>query len=94
MERLTRSSSNNEFYIVDDDKVSHDANGYSGAAIEKLAKFENIYDDLVANQIEISKELEKLRNEGKKNSVKFKELMAKKLINSNVISIFKAYGLE
>lgn len=49
MERLTRSSSNNEFYIVDDDKVSHDANGYSGAAIEKLAKFENIYDDLVAN---------------------------------------------
>lgn len=49
MERLTRSSSNNEFYIVDDEKVNHGANGYSGAAIEKLAKFENIYDDLVAN---------------------------------------------
>jgi len=94
MTRLTRALNNNEFYIVDDDKVSHDVDGYSGEAINKLAKFENIYDDLVANQLEISKELERLRNEGKTHSIKFRELFAKKLTNSNVIIVFKTYGLR
>jgi len=93
MTRLTRISDNNEAYIVDDGKVDHDVNGYSGDAINKLAKFENIYDDLVANQREISKELEGLRNEGKMHSTKFRELMVKKLTNSNVITLFKAYDL-
>ena len=94
MTRLTRALDNNEFYIVDDDKVKHDVNGYSGDAINKLAKFENIYDDLVANQSEMSKELERLRNEGKTHSFKFKELMAKKFTNNNNIILFKTYGLE
>lgn len=94
MIRLTRVLNDNEFYIVDDDKVSHYANGYSGDAINKLAQFENFYDDLVASQGTISKELERLRNEDKKNSVKFRELMVKKLTNSNIIILLKAYGLE
>jgi len=94
MERLTRALDNNEFYIVDDDKVNHDVNGYSGDAINKLAKFENIYDDLLASQDEISKELERLRNAGKTHSLKFKELMAKKFTNNNIIILFKAYGLQ
>lgn len=94
MERLTRAFENDEFYIVDGDKVNHDANGYSGDAINKLAKFENIYDDLVANQSEISEELERLRNEDKTHSFKFKELMAKKFTNNNIITLFKTYGLQ
>ena len=94
MVRLTRALDNNEFYIVDDDKVNHDVNGYSGDAINKLANFENIYDDLVASQSEISKELEILRNEGKTHSCKFKELMVKKLTNNNIIILFKTYGLQ
>jgi len=93
MARLTRVLDNNEFYIVDDDNVNHDANGYFGDAINKLANFENIYDDLVANQIKISKELAILRNEGKTHSCKFKELMVKKLTNNNIIILFKTYGL-
>lgn len=94
MERLTRLSSNNEFYIVDDAKVHHNDNGYFGDAINKLAKFENMYEDIIAKQGEISKELEKLRYEGKTKSVRFRELMGKKMINITIIALFKTYGLE
>lgn len=94
MARLTRALDISGFYVVDDDKVNHDVNGYSGDAINKLAKFENIYDDLIANQREISKELEKLRLEGKMNSVKFKQLLANKMTNNNIIILCKTYGLQ
>ena len=93
MERLTRMI-NNDLYIVDDDKVNYDDNGYSGEAISRLARFENVYDDLVASQNKISEELEKLRNEGKTKSVRFRELMVKKMTNSNIIILFKTYGLQ
>lgn len=93
MARLTKASSNKS-YIVDDDKIIRNANGYSGEVVNKLAAFENIYEDLISNQDEISKEMEKLRSEDKTKSVKFRELMTKKLMNSHVISIIKAHGLE
>ena len=92
MARLTRMI-NNEFYIVEDDKVICDDNGYSGEAINRLARFENFYDDLVASQNKISEEMEKLRNEGKTKSVRFRELMGKKLTNSNILILFKTYRL-
>jgi hypothetical protein len=92
MDRLTKSLDSN-FYIIDDTKIQHDANGYFGDAISRLAKFENIYDDLLAKQNEISKELEKLRLEGKTHSVKFKQLLVNKITNNNIMILFKTYGL-
>ena len=92
MNRLTRVLENNNFYLVDNTKIQHDVNGYSGDAISKLAKFENIYDDLVSKQIEISKELEKLRSEGKTHSAKFKQLFVNKLTNNNIIILLKTCG--
>ncbi|PKM76658.1 MAG: hypothetical protein CVU90_11255 [Firmicutes bacterium HGW-Firmicutes-15] len=94
MERLTRVLGNNDFYIVDNLTVNHDLNGYTGEAITRLAKFENIYEDLIASQIQIPKELEKLRNEGKTKTVRFRELMVNKMTNANIINLFKTYGLE
>lgn len=84
MERLTKKLDNNN-YIVDNDRLNQ--------AINKLAIFENIYEELNAEQIEISKKLEVLRNEGKMKSLKFRELMTKKLTNSTVLALFKNYGL-
>lgn len=85
MERLTKKLDKNNNYIVDEDKIDQ--------AISKLAIFENIYEELNAEQIVISKKLESLRNEGKMKSLKFRELMTKKLTNSAVLMIFKNYGL-
>ena len=93
MDRFTKVLDNN-FYVVDDTKVQHDKNGYSGDAVNRLAKFENIYDDLMLKQNEITKELEKLRIEGKTHTVKFKQLLANKLTNSNILMVFEDYGLK
>lgn len=94
MERLTRKSEQGEFYIMENSMVEHNENGYCDSAVERLAVFENIYEDLVKSQSEIHKELEKLRNEGKTKSVKFRELMVKKLTNNNMIIQFNMYGIK
>jgi len=94
MERITISLANNDHYVVEETKIQHHVNGYSGDAISKLAKFENFYDNLMLTQSQISTELEKLRSEGKTNSVKFKQLLANKMANNNIIILLKTYGLE
>jgi len=94
MERLTTMLGNNDFYLTDDSAINHVVNGYTGEAISRLAKFENIYEDLIASQNRIPKELEKLRNEDKTKSVRFRELMVEKMTNANIIDLFKRYGLD
>lgn len=94
MERLTKALESNGLFIVEDSQLQPDANGYSGEAINKLAKFENFYDDLIFKQSEISMELEKLRFEGKTNSVKFKQLLTNKMTNHAILILLKAYGLQ
>ena len=93
MNRLTRKSDSSNSYIVDDTMIQHVENEYSGDAVSKLAKFENIYDDLILKQSEISKELEKLKSEGKTHTVKFRQLLTNKITNNNIIMLFETYGL-
>ena len=93
MVRLTKSNNNTDFY-VEETEINHTDKGYCGNAINRLALFENIYDDVFKSQIELHNELEKLRVEGKTKSLKFKELMIKKLTNTNAIILFESYGLK
>lgn len=94
MARLTKPLGKNKGYFVDEASVNHVDNGYTGEAIDKLAKFENALDALTSSQIEVTAELEKLRNEDKTKSVRFKELMVKKLTNATMLSFFKNHGIE
>lgn len=59
----------------------------------RLDKFEKLYLDIQNQQPEISKQLEALRAENKTKTTKFRELMAVKLRNTDIISLFKSYGL-
>lgn len=93
MERLTRVLENSSSYFVDDTKIRHDISGYSGEAVMKLAKFENMYESLVEKQNQIVKEMEKLKSEGKTNSVRFKQLLVNKITNKDMIALFETYGL-
>lgn len=93
MARFTRKMSGKEYYVVAKDKIARVHEGYTGEAVEKLARFENFYDELVASQEEISKELEMLRNEGKEKSVRFRELFGKKLMNNNTLIMLKYYKI-
>jgi len=92
LERITRLIVEN--YCVDHSAVSRTDDGYIGTAIDKLATFENMCEDLIASQSQIADELEKLRNEGKEKSVRFKELMVKKLTNVNTLILLRSYGME
>lgn len=85
MERLTKKSERNT-YTINPSQFEK--------AVERLALFENIYEDLIKSQIDIHNELEKLRGEDKTKTVKFKELMIKKLTNNNMIIQFNMYGIK
>ncbi len=64
-----------------------------GEAIDRLGKFETLWQDIEAEQLTLSAEMEKLRAAGKQNTVKFRELMVKKLNNANMLAVFQARGL-
>lgn len=90
MERMTKALGNGQ-YTADESKVQHDETGYTGEAIHKLAKYENIHESLLSKQVELSKQMEKLRLEGKSNTVLFKQLLANKLMNNEIITLFETY---
>lgn len=93
MDRLTRIADNQTHFMVDHAKVNPDRKGYTGEAINKLGRFEDFYEGLVASQSEIPQEMQKLRNEGKEKSFRYKELMGKKLTNSHILSLLEAYDI-
>ena len=61
--------------------------------MNRLEKFEKALDDILNEYEYLGKELEKLRNEGKSKTTKFRELLGKKLVYSMIINIFKRYDL-
>lgn len=61
--------------------------------MERLEKFEKALQDILDEYNNLGKELEKLRNDGKNKSTKFRELLGKKLVYNMIITIFKRYDL-
>ena len=92
MERVTKLLQDNS-YIVSKNLITQNETGYSGDAIEKLAKYENLYEELRKRQNKIIKEMEELKSLGKNKTVKFNQLLAEKITTNNILSIFEVYGL-
>ena len=61
--------------------------------MERLEKFEKALQDILGEYNNLGKELEKLRNDGKTKSTKFREILGKKLVYNMIITIFKRYDL-
>ena len=61
--------------------------------MDRLERFEKALADIINNYKILGEELEKLRNEGKSKTTKFRELLGKKLVYSMIITIFKRYDL-
>ncbi len=91
MARFTQGEKGTHY--LPESALTRGKNGFYGEAIEKLARFEDICDRLTAEQNHIAEQLEELRRQGKTSSVKFRELMTKKLLNVNMLSIFEVNGL-
>lgn len=64
------------------------------AALERLARFEDLAFGLAGEQEEISKSLERLRGERREKTVQFRELMARKLTNTSMLLLLEQYGLK
>jgi len=94
MARLTRPRENSAGHFVDVAHITRDADGYSGAAIERLAQFENAQAALLAQQDQITGELDRLRAEGKEKSVRFRELLGQKMINNTLVALLERHGLR
>jgi hypothetical protein len=93
MARMTRKISGSENFMVDAAMVSCTDGGCSGEAIDRLARFENLVEEIAASQVQISRELADLRNQGRSSSVKFRELMVQKLTNNHMLVLFNFHGL-
>lgn len=64
-----------------------------GAAIAKLAQFENLVEDLGKKQATLTAELETLRTAGKEKTLRFRETLGKKALNSQFFALLHHYGL-
>lgn len=61
--------------------------------MNRLENFEKALQDIVNEYENLGQQLEKLRQEGKNKTTKFRELLGKKLVYSMIITIFKRYDL-
>ena len=61
--------------------------------MDRLENFEKALKDIIDSYDELGQELEKLRNDNKMKTTKFRELLGKKLVYSMIITIFKRYNL-
>ena len=64
------------------------------AALERLARFEDMALGLEAEQGDIAARLAALREQGKDKTVQFRELLAQKLSNANMLLLLERWKLR
>ena len=62
-------------------------------AMDRLAGFEDLLQDLEREQEELPRQLEQLRNQGREKTVQFRELLARKLTNTNLRLLLEQHRL-
>lgn len=86
MERLTRKLADGTYaaaYNHSDEEI-----------IQKLAKYDDMYETLFIEQSKIIANMEKLRIAGQSKTVTFKQLLANKMMIMNIIGRFDIYGVR
>ncbi|MGI6664920.1 MAG: hypothetical protein ACOX3W_05880 [Christensenellaceae bacterium] len=94
MTRLTMPTPTGDHYCVEEQYIKKDKIGYYGEAIEKLARYENLYDSFLTKLSQTETEMESLRNEKKTESVRFRQLFANKMMLQSTLASFQVYGLH
>ena len=67
--------------------------GLEQAALERLARFEDAYEDLRARQERLEGQMEPLRAAGKQKSARFRELLGEKLMLQQIFLLLEGHGL-
>ncbi len=63
------------------------------AAVQKLARLENLADSLLARQQILTAELAKGRAQERTRTAGFRERMGERMLNDNTISLLRTHGL-
>jgi hypothetical protein len=77
MKRYTKKSIDG--YCIDTAEIQLSQGDVKGNVIDRLAEFENFYEDLVRERNETSRHLDQLRVSGSTKSVTFRQLFANKI---------------
>lgn len=91
MERLTHRT--DAVYRLPEDAMVRDAEGYAGPAADRLGRYEDLCEAVLAEQQSITAALEHLRAAGQNKTARYQTLMGQKLINAAVIDLLKQYRL-
>jgi len=94
MSRLTLKNSESKTYVLSKEMLELSEIVYKGEAVDKLAKFEDFYENLINDQTKLNEELDVLRNEGQNHSAHFRELFGQKMMINHILIRLKTYGLE
>ncbi len=92
--RLTKWMEEKQQYIVDLSEVPCEEDTIDGEVIAKLAAFEDFFDELMQRQEATLKEMERLRAAGKVKTTTFRQLVAIKLTNEQVLDLLRTFGIE
>jgi len=81
-------------YTVKNEGGYHVPDKSTEKAIQRLGDFDDAFEDLMNSQAKIPMELENMRMQGKEKTVRYKETVAQKLINNNIIMFFEKHGMK
>jgi hypothetical protein len=94
MERMTRRNEPDGRATVEESRIVRDGAEIRGEAVERLARFEDAVAELEADQGDVSLQLERMRGEGRSKTVRFRELMGRKLTNQFLLVLLSKHGIE
>lgn len=92
MDRWTHRTAQGR-YIVDSSGIEALEEGWGGEAVERLAAYENLRETLEAEVRALAAALEELRTAGKERTYRYRELMAKKFTDNQVLDVLTIHGL-
>ena len=61
---------------------------------ERLAAYDRMYADLLAERDNVAADMDKLRSAGRNRGASFQQLLAQKLTVQNLIGRFETYGIK
>ena len=61
---------------------------------ERLAAYDRMYADLLAERDKVAADMDKLRSAGRNRGASFQQLLAQKLTVQNLIGPFEIYGIK
>lgn len=92
MNRLSYLSGEQE-YAVTAGQVSLSGKEARGAAIDRLARYEDFQAGLIGSRQRLLAEMERLRQQGRQKSYQFRELMGQKAMYTLLFSLLEQHGL-